>query len=140
MPTKVEILFEHEIDKGRLDKLLRDHIISGKSVLDYSIELVDDSGEPLPVSELDVLKLSIYSLPLSGRTIRVLTSAHMNNCHGVCERRGDKDITTVAELVRKNARELLKYFDFGPAALTDVRCALAKFGLSLEGEQDSLPL
>lgn len=140
MPTKVEILFVDEIDIGRLDKLLKDHVITEKPILDYSISLVDDIGEALPLSQEDITQLSIYALPLKSRTIRVLTQAHMNNCNGVCERRSDKDITTVAELARKNARELLRYFEFGQSALADVRQALVKFGLSLEGEQDSLSL
>lgn len=140
MPTRVEILFEQEIDTDRLNKLLQDHVIRERSVLDYSISLIDDSGETLPLSIVDVTRLSIYALPIKNRTARVLTEARMNNCHGVCVRRTDKDILTVGQLVGKNARELLKYFEFGTSALADVRDALAKFGLHLENEQKSLPL
>jgi hypothetical protein len=140
MPTKLEILFEDEIDIGRLERLAKKRIIGTKPILDFSVTIVDDSGEPLPLNSADISKLSIYALPLKNRTIRVLTEAAMNDGHGRTVVRPDKNIRTVAELTRKNARELMQYFDFGAVALKDVRDALAKFGLALEGEQDSLPL
>jgi len=137
MPTKVEIIFEHEIDPNRLERLLRKRIIGSKPTLDFSVSVIDDSGESLPLENTDITQLSIYALPLKSRTIRVLTDAAMDDGHGRVVPRPDKSIHTIAELTHKNARELMKYFDFGKVALKDVRAALAKFGLSLEGEQNS---
>lgn len=132
MPTKVVILFEQDIDICRLDKLLQAHIVDERWAAGYTMSLVDNGEDLLP--KVDVAKLSIYALPIKNRTARVLAEARMNNCNGVCVRRPDKDIATIGQLTRKNARELLKYFEFGMSALADVRVALANYGLHLENE------
>ncbi len=138
MPTKVEIVFEADQDTDALIKLLQKYVIKEKPLLDFSVCLVDISGEPVRLSTADTRNLSIYALPLRSRTRNALVEAHWHNRQAVYVRREDKDIQTIGELCQKNVTELKKYYDIGKSAIEDIRQALASVGLSLLGEEKPL--
>ncbi len=135
MPTKVVIVFESDQDTNALIRLLKKYVIKGKSLLDFSVSLIDISGEPIRLSNSDTHSLSIYALPLRSRTRNALLEAHLHNRVGVYERREDKDIHTIGQLCRKNVNELKKYYDIGKSAIADIRHALDSIGLCLQGEE-----
>lgn len=135
MPTKVEIVFAADQDSDALIKLLQKYVIKEKPLLDFSVSLIDVSGEPVRLSKADATSLSLYALPLRSRTRNALVEAHWHNRQGVYVRREDKDIHTIGELCRKNVTELKKYYNIGTSAIADIRQALASVGLSLQGEE-----
>ncbi|MFN4260043.1 MAG: DNA-directed RNA polymerase subunit alpha C-terminal domain-containing protein [Gemmataceae bacterium] len=103
---------------GILNEPLARALALGRVTRDDALDFVESCGyqTPRPAAAAAILDQSIADLALSVRAVNCLES---------------DGVTTVRDLVRKTADELLQIRHFGESALKDVRKKLAAHGLRL---------